>query len=292
MFDIKNNFEGFISPRYTQVPDEVFDILLAHISGAELKALMYVVRRTFGFKKDSDNISFNQMMHGVIKRDGTILDYGTGLSKPTLIKALNGLVEKNILITIKQKSEDKGNLPTNYRLNLRNSTPGKEILQGGYQNFTKPPGKEIKPTIINSDLNKKEYNNNINDVAILLLRKGIKKEKAEDIALKYDEKRIKEKMNFLDFQLDNKTEINNPAGYLIRAIEEDYPVPENILKKQIKKGRFLEMRNQVINKLKSGESISIEEYIYLPSDITSKLISLYCHGRPDEYVLREEETID
>jgi hypothetical protein len=43
-------FKGFLSPRYTQVPDELFDELMAYLSGAELKVLLYIIRRTFGFK--------------------------------------------------------------------------------------------------------------------------------------------------------------------------------------------------------------------------------------------------
>lgn len=44
-------FFGFKSPNYTTVPDELFDILLPRLSGAELKVLLYIVRRTFGWKK-------------------------------------------------------------------------------------------------------------------------------------------------------------------------------------------------------------------------------------------------
>ncbi len=44
-------FKGFISPRYTQVPDALFDELMAYLSGAELKVLLYIIRRTLGFKK-------------------------------------------------------------------------------------------------------------------------------------------------------------------------------------------------------------------------------------------------
>ena len=51
------HFQGFRSPRYTQVPDEVFDELMPRLSGAELKVLLYIIRRTFGFKKERDNIS-------------------------------------------------------------------------------------------------------------------------------------------------------------------------------------------------------------------------------------------
>ena len=64
-------FAGFSAPRYTQVPDQLFDELLSVLTGAELKVLLYICRRTFGFKKDSDNISINQMLNGIRRKDGT-----------------------------------------------------------------------------------------------------------------------------------------------------------------------------------------------------------------------------
>src|SRR5438132_9418642 len=62
-------FRGFHSPNYTQVPDELFDELLAVLSGAELKVVLYVIRRTFGFKRESDNISLSQMLRGIRTKD-------------------------------------------------------------------------------------------------------------------------------------------------------------------------------------------------------------------------------
>ena len=44
-------FSGFVCPTTTPVPDQLFDELLHRLSGAELKVLLYIVRRTFGFKK-------------------------------------------------------------------------------------------------------------------------------------------------------------------------------------------------------------------------------------------------
>src|SRR5215216_6536594 len=84
-------FRGFRSPNYTMVPDELFDELLADLSGAELKALLYIVRRTFGFKKDADAISLSQMLRGIRTRDGRVLDRGVGLAKNTLLGALASL---------------------------------------------------------------------------------------------------------------------------------------------------------------------------------------------------------
>src|SRR5918997_930091 len=121
-------FKGFLSPRYTQVPDELFDELMEFLSGAELKVLLYIIRRTFGFKKDSDNISLRQICHGIKTREGEILDKGTGLSLSTVQIALKGLLEKNCVITARNRSKEKGDEPTTYSLNM---LPYTENRQGG-----------------------------------------------------------------------------------------------------------------------------------------------------------------
>lgn len=111
-------FQGFQSPNYTQVPDELFDELLAVLSGSELKVVLYIIRRTFGFKKTSDNISLSQMLNGITTRDGRQLDRGVGLSKSTLLQAVRGCTEKGLIIPTRRESSERGNEPTNYRLNL------------------------------------------------------------------------------------------------------------------------------------------------------------------------------
>jgi hypothetical protein len=131
-------FKGFLSPRYTQVPDELFDDLMAHLSGAELKVLLYIIRRTFGFKKDSDNISLRQICHGIKTREGEILDKGTGLSLSTVQIALKGLLEKNCVITERNRSKEKGDEPTTYSLNMLPYTENRQggipkIGKGGYR---------------------------------------------------------------------------------------------------------------------------------------------------------------
>ncbi len=57
-------------PNSTQIPDVILDQWMADLSGAELKVVLYVARRTFGFGKESDNISLSQMAQGITKRDG------------------------------------------------------------------------------------------------------------------------------------------------------------------------------------------------------------------------------
>ncbi len=121
------SFQGYSSPNYTAVPDELFDEQLADLSGAELKVLLYIIRRTFGFKKQSDNISLNQICRGIVSKDGNVLDRGTGLSQQSVLNALKGLIQKNAIIATKRMSKEKGNEPTTYALNIltpsKNHTP-------------------------------------------------------------------------------------------------------------------------------------------------------------------------
>lgn len=123
MAETKQKFEGFYVPNSTQVPDSLFDELMADLSGAELKTVLYIIRRTFGFKRQSDTISINQMLTGITKKDGKELDRGTGLSKPALLKALRDLAKKNIIIPTRKFDERGGYMPTEYRLNILSQPP-------------------------------------------------------------------------------------------------------------------------------------------------------------------------
>lgn len=113
------SFKGFSSPTTTPVPDALFDELLTELSGSELKVVLYIIRRTFGFKKTSDTISLKQMLHGITKKDGTPLDRGVGIrSKTTLLKVLNDLERKTLIVRQQRSNRERGSLPTAYRLKM------------------------------------------------------------------------------------------------------------------------------------------------------------------------------
>jgi len=130
-------FKGFDSPNSTQVPDQLFDRVLAHLNGGELKVLLYIIRRTFGFKKNNDNISIAQISRGITTKKGKVLDNGTGLSKSSVVRAVKGLLEKKVIIAQKRSNKKKGDLPTTYALNVvspvfQNRTRGVPLVaQGG-----------------------------------------------------------------------------------------------------------------------------------------------------------------
>ncbi len=141
-------FRGYASPNYTPVPDELFDEQLPDLSGAELKVLLYIIRRTFGFKKDSDNISLNQLLNGISTKEGTILDRGTGLSKKTLLETIKSLVEKHLIITERRRSEERGDEPTTYRLNILGGSKENTLPPRGVKSI---PGGVVKSTPGGSD---------------------------------------------------------------------------------------------------------------------------------------------
>lgn len=110
------HFQGFASPTTTPVPDQLFDELLYHLSPTEIVVLLYIIRRTYGFKKQSDNISLNQMVNGITTKEGKVLDRGTGLSKATVARSLNSLEEKGVITRIRRRSADRGDEPTTYAI--------------------------------------------------------------------------------------------------------------------------------------------------------------------------------
>ena len=112
-------FKGFSRPNTTPTPDEVFDTFMTQLTHAELKVLLYIVRRTFGFKKDTDSISLNQISNGITTKDGRELDRGAGLSKQGAITAVQNLEKKGLIVVGRVKTEDGYNHVNVYKLRFK-----------------------------------------------------------------------------------------------------------------------------------------------------------------------------
>jgi DNA-binding HxlR family transcriptional regulator len=165
----QKHFRGYSKPNYTPVPDELFDEQLPDLSGAELKVLLYIIRRTFGFKKERDNISLNQLIHGITTKEDVVLDRGTGLSKKTLLETLKNLVEKNLIISERRRSKEKGDEPTTYRLNIigekaenTNTPRGVKSTPGGGVKSTPHPSDKNYTT--QETVRQETVNNTVNGV--------------------------------------------------------------------------------------------------------------------------------
>lgn len=95
-------------PTTTPVPDEIFDEWLAVLGHAELRVLLYIVRRTFGFdKRGGDTISYRQFTEGITTRDGRVLDRGCGVSNRTnLSKALQKLEGRGLIRRVQGRTPE------------------------------------------------------------------------------------------------------------------------------------------------------------------------------------------
>jgi len=136
-------YEGFASPNGTIVPDDVFDVLAPRLSEAELRVLLYIVRRTFGFGKNADAISLRQLTDGIVTRDGRILDYGTGMSRKGVIGGIKGLLSKGIITVQKAVAEDGEHEINIYSLRFREGV----VTRGNYPGYrsTLPPVTQGNP---------------------------------------------------------------------------------------------------------------------------------------------------
>lgn len=91
-------FRVFKASGHTQIPNEMLDELVSTLSGAEVKVLLYVARRTFGFHRQAARISFGQLCNGLVLADGRRLDHGTGLARSTAQAAVKSLEAAGLLV--------------------------------------------------------------------------------------------------------------------------------------------------------------------------------------------------
>jgi len=135
-------FPGFDALSYTPIPDIFLDELMGHLTEAELRVALYILRRTFGFKKRSDDISLSQMVNGITTREGKVLDRGCGVQRAAVIRAVRGLEVKGVIIAKRNHSPERGNQPTTYTLRFR----GEDLkdTRGGLPNEPPPVIREIE----------------------------------------------------------------------------------------------------------------------------------------------------
>lgn len=106
-------------PNSTMTPSVYFDKIMPLLTPAEWKVLSYLIRRTYGFRKDRDRVSLSQITDGIVRADGTPLDYGTGLSIPTARKALRGLLKYKLVS--KLRANNKKNQGTEWGIQMDSS---------------------------------------------------------------------------------------------------------------------------------------------------------------------------
>ena len=79
---------------YTKIANEILDALAKYrIPGEQRQCLDVIIRKTYGFNKKQDSIALSQFAEM------------TGLKKPTVIRAIQGLLSKKIIHIIKKDNK-------------------------------------------------------------------------------------------------------------------------------------------------------------------------------------------
>lgn len=141
----------------------------------EQKVLDYLLRHTWGYKKDADSISLSQFMNGIVKKNGDVLDTGTGIKdKRTVRKALNGLMEKGFINCIPVSGRE-----SIFELKINPSHGMLPLTSHVTTHITKDemsnPSHVMSPTIknitINNNIGNQTYKKDISDVISYLENK-------------------------------------------------------------------------------------------------------------------------
>lgn len=98
-------------PNTFQKPNIIVDVYMPLLTSNEYVCLDYAIRRILGFGKRADRISLSQFVSGITTKEGKVLDGGTGLSKPAVMKALEGLTAFGLLVVIDPGAKNKGIAP-------------------------------------------------------------------------------------------------------------------------------------------------------------------------------------
>src|SRR5437764_2601603 len=126
-------FPGFSKPEanFFRLPNEWTDIT-AHITSlAEIKLVEYVLKHTWGYSEFDmvKKITTDEFMYGRKKKDGTRIDSGTGLSKPSVIAGLKSAVIHGLLEE-ETDERDKARIKKYYKLKMKTPIEEDEPQRG------------------------------------------------------------------------------------------------------------------------------------------------------------------
>ncbi|MCK6579927.1 MAG: DnaD domain protein [Anaerolineae bacterium] len=137
------DFAGFPSPQrnYSHLPHAFIDAMSGITSLCEMKVVLYILRHTWGFQEFESprRLTVDEFMHGRKRADGSRIDAGTGLTKPSVIKGLRE-AESHGFVIVDVDMSDPARVKKFYSLAMEGSksfTPGVKLFD--------PRGKEVLP---------------------------------------------------------------------------------------------------------------------------------------------------
>jgi hypothetical protein len=266
-------FQGFDMPRqnWFKMPNSWTNITANISSLAELKVIEYVLKHTWGYREYGLNkrITTDEFMHGRRLKDGTRMDLGTGLSKPSVVAGLKSAVAHGYLEEITNDSDlarikkyyslkmlpgaaaddepifQENSSPTpeetseisgvkNLNSDVKNLNIGVNLLNIGGKESLHRSEKDTLERHQQTDTKNNNSNTPPNDrVVVALLDQGISRPVARRLARTFSADYILLKLDYLEFLLGKRPhEVKKPAAWLRKAIEDDYSAPDGYVSQE------------------------------------------------------------
>ncbi len=140
-------FPGFRFPEknYYQFPKDL-NGYYNQLNGNEFKVLSYIIRKTWGFNKIEDKISYSQFLKGVVNKEGITIFTGLGMSEDTLTHCLKSLKEKGFIEI--DSFGSRGGRTSTYRLKYNHP----EIQGGDHPEIAVETTPKFGETIVNNTI--------------------------------------------------------------------------------------------------------------------------------------------
>lgn len=122
----------FEAPNYTQIPNVIFDEYLPKLTELELKILLVICRKTFGWHKKRDRISLAQLADQ------------SGCERARIPAIVDSLIEKGMVL--KFQEGENGSTKTFYEINIKESYTSANSAPPPQCSKSTPPSAQKAPT--------------------------------------------------------------------------------------------------------------------------------------------------
>lgn len=145
---MNDSFEGFEKPlaNFSRLPHQLIAELPRFKSLAELKVVLYILRHTWGFDELYKRISLDEFEHGRKQVDGSRMDEGVGMTRPSIISGLKQALEHGFIYAHTDDT-DKARVKKFYSLTeqgLKSFTPEVKEFDSEVKEFN-PSSKKVLP---------------------------------------------------------------------------------------------------------------------------------------------------
>lgn len=123
------NLKALPTPNYTQVPNQVLDEWMPHLSGNEFKIVCVIVRKTTGWHKEWDSLSIS------------LLSRLTGISESSVKECTKSLVDQGFVQ--KMVKGPNGSASASYRLLFKTFSTQPKSDQVPSQKLATPPSQNL-----------------------------------------------------------------------------------------------------------------------------------------------------